>query len=61
MAADALLEFVSYRPSADADGIDPHREAALAGALLVNEAIGHLRAISKTDIRIVTMDTADGG
>lgn len=53
MAAEALLAFASYRPSEDEAGIDPRLELATVGALLVNEGIQHLRAISKTEMRLV--------
>ncbi len=34
----------------------PQHHLALVGALLVNEAIGHLRAISKTQISAVVVE-----
>jgi hypothetical protein len=58
LAAEALLSFVSYQPSEDENGIDPRREQAIVGALLLNEGIAHLRAISKAEIRAVFVNTA---
>lgn len=55
MAAEALLAFRCYEPSEDERGLDPHRELATVGALLCNEALCHLRAISKSEIHALML------
>jgi hypothetical protein len=60
LAAESLLAFVAYRPNPD-DPRSPELELALVGALLVNEAIGHLRAISRADIKAIVVNVGGDG